>query len=99
MIFSRSSVPVIFFPLQPEDMEVVVISPNMVHMANNIRETLLTHMSRGVHTSGRIQDEQLLNTVEADIHIRTNMYDVPRQVRNVNNIEWSDDIECDDDTR
>ena len=62
-------------------MEIVVISPDMMHMASNIEELLLTHMSRGVHTSGRLQDEEMIETVESDIHIRTNMYDAPKKVR------------------
>ena len=57
-----------------------MVSPDMVHMVSSIKESLLGHMSRGVHTSGRLMDEQLLDTVDADVHIRTNMYDVPKQV-------------------
>ena len=58
-----------------------MVSPDMVHMADHIQEALLTHMSRGVHTTCRLEDEQLIDTMEMDIHIRTNMYEVPRQVK------------------
>ena len=65
---------------QPLEASVVVISPEMVEIANNIRESLATHIVEGFHRSSGFVDETLLETENPASTIRINIYSAPRRV-------------------
>ena len=58
----------------------MVVSPDQRRIAENLVDTLMSHVVSGIHRTSSLNDEQLLDTGVSGNHIRINFYDTPRRV-------------------
>ena len=58
----------------------MVVSPDRRRLAENLVETMMSHVVPGIHRTSSLNDEQLLDTGVSGNRIRINFYDTPRRV-------------------
>lgn len=66
------------------NLDVTMITPELVEMGRQVEAILGAHVVHGFHTTAQTRDEQLLSTAHPQAKIRLNFYDTPSRLVTAN---------------